>query len=238
MAKAVYTKMVGEKSEMCSDCYRVGHYKKDCPGERNWMEYCREFKEVWDEVMLDRNDEFQVPTGLDTEQSRLLSMNKELVSEIESLEDQKKQAEAKIKEISDKTGLEEIGKKAKYFEKKNQEHVKRIQELEDKVSKMGDLSNIGNIEAVHGEIERLRGENNELRDRIQTVETENMQLEDQVREGDANLKKTYRRLSKSVANEEINLDSTVGNEMFVEVSPPFHGYSTAEIESDKNEKIS
>ena len=47
-------------------------------------------------------------------------------------------------------------------------------------------------------------------------------------------------LQKSLAHEEINLDSTVGNEMFGESSSPsFHGFSTPEMDSksDKNTAI-
>ena len=111
MAKAVYTKMVAEKSEMCSDCYRIGHYKKDCPGARNWMDYCKEFKTVWDEVMLDRNEEFSAPTGLDAEESRLLSMNKELVSQIECLEEKEKEKKKKRKKRKKKKRKEKKRKR-------------------------------------------------------------------------------------------------------------------------------
>ena len=221
---------------MCSDCYRIGHYKKDCPGARNWMDYCKEFKTVWDEVMLDRNEEFSAPTGLDAEESRLLSMNKELVSQIECLEEEKEKAESKIKDMAKKSGLEELGRKAQYLEKKNEEQEKHIKELEGKITKFGDLKSFRNIDEVHETIERLASENNELKNQIKIIESEKIELENQFKEGEANLKVTYRRLSRSLHNEEINLYSTVCNEMFVEESPPFHGYSTPEMVSDRNDK--
>ena len=47
MGKAVYTKKVGNKEEMCENCYSTDHFKNsfECPGPREWEEYCQEFKE-------------------------------------------------------------------------------------------------------------------------------------------------------------------------------------------------
>ena len=43
MGKAVYTKRLGIKEEMCTDCYKTNHFRKDCPGGRHWLDYCKEF---------------------------------------------------------------------------------------------------------------------------------------------------------------------------------------------------
>ena len=32
MGKAVYSKRLGETEELCTECFKPGHYRKDCPG--------------------------------------------------------------------------------------------------------------------------------------------------------------------------------------------------------------
>ena len=51
MGKAVNTKRIGDKEEMCSECYKTGHYRKDCSGQRSWSDYCKEFKELWENLI-------------------------------------------------------------------------------------------------------------------------------------------------------------------------------------------
>ena len=51
MAKAVYTKRLGEKEEMCTECYRSGHFRKNCPESRGWSDYCKEFR-GWRETLI------------------------------------------------------------------------------------------------------------------------------------------------------------------------------------------
>ena len=51
MGKAVYTKRLGEHADMCTECYKTGHYRKECPGSRKWAEYCKEFRNTWDNLM-------------------------------------------------------------------------------------------------------------------------------------------------------------------------------------------
>ena len=51
LGKAVYTKRLGDKADMCTECYKVGHYRRECPGSRTWAEYCKEFKDTWDSLM-------------------------------------------------------------------------------------------------------------------------------------------------------------------------------------------
>ena len=57
MGKAVYTKKMGENEEMCTDYYRPGHFRYDCPGERNWLEYCKESRVIWKYFVKEKADE-------------------------------------------------------------------------------------------------------------------------------------------------------------------------------------
>ena len=44
-----YVKSFHVRPEMCADCYKEGHLKRqdECEGARPWLEYCREFQEKW-----------------------------------------------------------------------------------------------------------------------------------------------------------------------------------------------
>jgi hypothetical protein len=88
MAKAVYTKKIGGKEEMCADCFRTGHFKNDCPGARKWMDYCQEFKENWEKLSLDESEEDSEPPA-DKEEARLVVLNKTLVKTLQRIESEK-----------------------------------------------------------------------------------------------------------------------------------------------------
>ena len=75
MGKAVYTKKLGEAQEMCTGCYRTGHFRRNCPGGRNWSDYCKEFGEEWkylvenveeeeEEINLNVEDDYNIVARL------------------------------------------------------------------------------------------------------------------------------------------------------------------------------
>ena len=49
-AKAVYSKSLSPKANMCHDCYATDHLMNDplCPGPREWEDYCKQFEGWWE----------------------------------------------------------------------------------------------------------------------------------------------------------------------------------------------
>jgi hypothetical protein len=103
MAKAVYTKKIGGKEEMCADCFRTGHFKNDCPGARKWMDYCQEFKENWEKLSLDESEEDSEPPA-DKEEARLVVLNKTLVKTLQRIESEKDEY---LNRLNNRSNLEE-----------------------------------------------------------------------------------------------------------------------------------
>ena len=66
MAKAVYTKKVGDKLEMCQDCFSTDHFKRhpECEGPVKWSEYCQTFRNVWEKYSLEEDEEDEQADGL------------------------------------------------------------------------------------------------------------------------------------------------------------------------------
>ena len=52
--------------EMCTVCYRTGHFRRNCPGGRNWSDYCKEFGEEWD-YLVDNVEEEEEEINLNGE---------------------------------------------------------------------------------------------------------------------------------------------------------------------------
>ena len=74
-------------------------------------------------------------------------------------------------------------------------------------------------------------QNEDLKGKVQRLEKDRAEAMDKLQSFEVNMKQTSRRLSKSYESE-IDLNDTVSKEMFVENSsgsPPFHGFSTVEI---------
>ena len=88
MGKAVYTRKVSPKEEMCSDCFSTRHYKRDpdCPGLRDWLDYCEEFEKQWRDLSLIETDVVEVHPDQETDEGRLLALNKSLVENYKKIE--------------------------------------------------------------------------------------------------------------------------------------------------------
>ena len=143
MGKAVYTKKIGEKEEMCADCFRTGHYKKDCPGARNWLEYCKEFKDLWDDLTLEecQDDEAETPPG--DEDSRLHVLNKNLLKDMQKVENEKDEAVNKLKEqVNLRERIEELEQNVEELGRDKEESEVRINEVKEALlSKEQELAN-------------------------------------------------------------------------------------------------
>ena len=130
--KAVYTKKIGEKEEMCADCFRTGHFKKDCPGARKWSEYCQEFKNLWDDLALEecQDDEFEGPPG--EEDSRLYVLNKNLLKDMQKIENEKDEALNRlIQQANLEERVEELNENVKELDKGKKESELRVNELKE-----------------------------------------------------------------------------------------------------------
>ena len=87
-AKAVYTKRIGENEEMCTDCYKTGYFRKDCPGSRSWLEYFKEFKDNWEYLLAERGDDEGSEEQIDDEM-------RSIVAKLRKSEQEKKDLERK-----------------------------------------------------------------------------------------------------------------------------------------------
>lgn len=213
MAKAVYTKQVVEREEMCSDCFRPGHFRKDCPGARNWKTYCEDFEDMWNLAMSENNSDGDDEEEVDSGETRLMKMNKEMKKQVNDLISQKEKAENELKKHIAQSQEEELKKKVDYYEKVLTEKRNYIYELEEKVRPHGN-----HISAeVEEQISHLVQENENLKRIIRITEEEKSDLEAKIKDGEDTVKSTLRRMSKSMnVEKDIGLNTTACNEMFDE----------------------
>ena len=132
MAKAVYTKRLGYKSDMCTNCYKEGHFKRDCPGSRKWEDYCKEFKDLWEGLVSERYENEDLEQAVENDDDGLLS--KVSKSEKEKKKILKKNEEEKKKGEEEKRKLKEQLEKSN----KSMEELKKRKEMaESKVEALG-----------------------------------------------------------------------------------------------------
>ena len=111
MAKAVYTKKVCDKLEMCSDCFSTDHFKwaPECSGPAKWSDYCEEFRRVWEANSLEideaGDESARLPENV-TEETRAEILNKTLVKDLETIETERDELRGKINEHTEL--LEEV----------------------------------------------------------------------------------------------------------------------------------
>ena len=173
-----------------------------------------------------------------------IELNTQLQKQAEGLEEMKKQkeyAERQVEVLT--TNLNEAQKEATravteltkmaYLQREDvdlTEEVYRrdakIQELEeereDHIKKIAGLKKLSNV------VEQTMKENTALKDKLQVLENQNVEVTHQMKKFEDTLKTTSRRLSKS-QEDKLDLNDTVSSEMFRENSdnsPPFHGFSS------------
>ena len=242
-AKAVYTKKITEKEEMCSDCYRVGHFKRDCPGPRAWTEYCQEFRKEWEMFTMDDTDEeHEAPNG--EEESRLFSMNKALTKEVEKvgkekveLETEKAVIERRVKELQSVLEVEKEASKrldVREMGQLNEDKDSKIKELEAEAE-----VNKKVIESLNHNAE----ENAVLKLKLEQARKDMAALEEKCKEDEERVTQSHRRLSKSFAAtaDDFDLNEAGVENMFTENegddegSPPHHGFTKDSTNNSENQ---
>ena len=137
MAKAVYTKKVGDKLEMCSDCFSTDHFKwaPECSGPARWSDYCEDFKRVWEANFLDIDevgDEIVNHQGNGSEENRAEILNKTLVKDLETIERERDELLGKINDHTEiLEEVENLKEELKTLRKENEQVEKLKKQLED-----------------------------------------------------------------------------------------------------------
>ena len=137
MAKAVYTKKVGDKLEMCSDCFSTDHFKwaPECSGPARWSDYCEDFKRDWEANFLDIDevgDEIVNHQGNGTEENRAEILNKTLVKDLETIERERDELLGKINDHTEiLEEVENLKEELKTLRKENEQVEKLKKQLED-----------------------------------------------------------------------------------------------------------
>ena len=248
MAKAVYTKKVGEKVEMCSDCFSTGHFKQtnDCNGPVKWSKYCKDYRDYWEcESVEKENEGLDEPALANSEETRIHAFNKALTKDLQEMEQQKQDLEGLVAEqqqdmekqkellevqLMGQSGLEEkiviLTNQVKEIKDSNLKTEKRLKEAEDKLSDS-------------------LGENNALRLEVENSKKFIEDLENQVVEDQVLVDTSCRRFSMSmvVANgdfvdevphvEEDFVSNDIGStKVDGDFLPAFHGFSQGSSSSE------
>ena len=137
MAKAVYTKKVSDKLEMCSDCFSTEHFKWsfECSGPGKWSEYCEEFRLAWEENSLENDeasDEDVRLQGSMTEETRVGILNKTLVKDMEKLETERDKLQDEVNtQIESLEEVQSLKEELKTLRKENEQVEALKQQLVD-----------------------------------------------------------------------------------------------------------
>ena len=134
----VYKKKQYERPEMCSDCYREGHFRraKECEGIRNWNDYANEFFQKWSTERQKMGADLRGSNP--TKSTRVDTLNLELTKEKKRNEEltekvSKVEEEKEIQEVSQRYILELEAKEKEYAEKLER-LVKEKEEVIDKMN--------------------------------------------------------------------------------------------------------
>ena len=190
MGKAVYTKKVGEKMEMCQDCFSTDHFKRspECPGPVKWSKYCEHFKDYWDScsVEMDGEDHDTSNDGISGD-TRLRSLNKELVKDLEDSDKQKEELQEKLKEAE---------LKVKELEQSDKQKLEKLKEAEEKAQDA--LEKVKNIET---ELISTHEDNQDLREQLEESNKSCEQMKEQICEVENGVENLQRRMSTSLGKD-------------------------------------
>ena len=104
-ARAVYTKSLNEKKQMCLNCYSVDHFRDDfeCPGPKAWEDYAREFEAAWQEASVMKSNGFarEMEDGDDSEEGRVARLISDLNKKFSDGEDKIAGLETEIGELKE-----------------------------------------------------------------------------------------------------------------------------------------
>ena len=139
---AVYKKWHFIRPQMCSNCYREGHFRRspECQGVRKWSEYCEEFEENWRAAREANGNTTDVsPSG-----TRLDVLHHQVRNEQKKVKDLEKKCNKLQDEVSEKV------KKA--VEEARREFVETEKDLQAQVKNL--LQEKENFLAVNEELQR------------------------------------------------------------------------------------
>ena len=247
MGRAVYTKRLGDKEEMCSECYRPGHYRKDCSGSRKWSDYCKEFRENWEHLLANK-DEDEIEDQEDEESESIMSRLRKSEKRKSEYANEKVELERQVeKQNKDIDGLrkykEHYEKRLEKLEVEKSDMEKQVLDLQSSLMRQKNIIRDGcdvesdyriqvleseNVEKDE-EIAELKKisevthstmeENNFLKEQVKKLQEEKSAILAKVVDFEDQFKVTHRRLSKSNSCEnEMRLDDTASQEMFAERS--------------------
>ena len=191
MGKAVYTKKVGEKMEMCQDCFSTDHFKRspECPGPVLWSKYCADFRDYWDSCTVETDGEdYDATNDGITGDTRQSSLNKELAKELENSDQQKEELQEKLKEAELK--VKDLEDSEKQKQEKLKEAEEKAQDAMEKVKKM------------ESELIATQEDNLELRDQLKESNKSCEQMEMQINEVENGVNNLERRMSTSLVGKE------------------------------------
>ena len=166
MGKAVYTRKVSPKEEMCSDCFSTQHFKKapECPGLRDWSDYCNEFERNWTELSFEEVDTDEAIATQDNEEARMVALSKTLIENVERLEKDKNELVHTLKE------QEMSIKKVDDLQNEVVELVSKTAELEKEKNEL--LDTVKRQEVVSSQVGELEKEKSELEHKLKDFSTE------------------------------------------------------------------
>ena len=118
MVKAKYVRNEFERKEMCSDCFSTEHFRnhEECPGLKDWEEYCREFSDHWEMCRLDTDESEDQIIARNEHDSRHMVLSRQLQKDLENLEQEKLLMETRLRE------QHELCEKVKRLEEDNQRY--------------------------------------------------------------------------------------------------------------------
>ena len=102
-AKAVYSKAINEKKNMCTNCYATDHFRDNalCQGSKTWETYAEEFELTWREALAKKSDEMEMENdNSDTQESegRHMQLVRELKEKMSQQDEKLSSLEAELEE--------------------------------------------------------------------------------------------------------------------------------------------
>ena len=101
-AKAVYSKAITEKKNMCTNCYATDHFRDNvlCRGPKSWEEYAAEFEGTWLAAFEKKSEVIEDIGEVEVEESqgRYMKMLSDLKKKTSQQEEKMTALEAELKE--------------------------------------------------------------------------------------------------------------------------------------------
>ena len=120
---------------MCTDCYKEGHFRRECPGRRNWEDYCKEFKDMWEALMSVAYEDEDSEEDKGDEDSGLVSRLSKSEREKREIERKNEEEKKKLIEVIEQNGekIEDMRKLKEIAEREVESLNKDLHEANEKV---------------------------------------------------------------------------------------------------------